>query len=559
MVRRVLNIVYREVRGLHQAAYVLGLFAFGSQLLALVRDRMLAHQFGAGYELDLYYAAFRIPDLLYVLFASTLSVYVLIPFVARARESSGGDAAARAVLAQVFTVFLAIYSILALLVALFAPQIVSAFFPAYADDPQMLLLLRIMLLQPFFLGVSSLFGVVTQLGHRFVLFAVSPLIYNLGIILGIAVLYPMFGLPGLAYGVVIGAVGHMLIQWPFVRKSSLSFTFLKRASADQMFDILKVSVPRAITLSIQQVVLLVFVSVASVMAVGSVSVYQFAYNLQSVPLAIIGVSYSVAAFPVLAELFAKKKYEQFSVYIISALRHIIFWSLPVIALVIVLRAQLVRVVLGSGAFDWSDTRLTAAVLALFSFSLLAQAINLVAVRSFYAGGNTKVPFYAALLGGFTSVLSALVLVHIFNTSTTFSSYVTAFMRVADVPGSEVLMLSLGYSLGVLLQTVVLLFFLYRTLKVPLMWMGQHVLRGLTAAIVAGASAYTTLNFLVAGINMSTFVGVLIQGGIAGTVGVVGAGITYALLQSPELKEVGHAFQKRLFKSNTIISPQEEVL
>ena len=82
MVKKMFQIVYKEVRGLHQAAYVLGVFAFGSQLLALVRDRLLAHQFGAGYELDLYYAAFRIPDLLYVLFASTLSVYVLIPFVA---------------------------------------------------------------------------------------------------------------------------------------------------------------------------------------------------------------------------------------------------------------------------------------------------------------------------------------------------------------------------------------------------------------------------------------------------------------------------------------------
>ena len=127
MVRHVLNIVYKEVRGLHQAAYVLGLFAFGSQLLALVRDRLLAHQFGAGYELDLYYAAFRIPDLMYVLFASTLSVYVLIPFVARARESKRGNKEASDILSQVFSLFLIFYSVLALCIWFFAPYISATF------------------------------------------------------------------------------------------------------------------------------------------------------------------------------------------------------------------------------------------------------------------------------------------------------------------------------------------------------------------------------------------------------------------------------------------------
>src|SRR5690606_5895333 len=110
MVRRMLNIMYREIRGLHQAAYVLGLFAFGSQLLALVRDRLLTHQFGAGAELDIYYAAFRIPDLLFVLFASSLSVYVLIPFVARA-DKKGGDEAAGKLLSEIFSFFLLAYVI----------------------------------------------------------------------------------------------------------------------------------------------------------------------------------------------------------------------------------------------------------------------------------------------------------------------------------------------------------------------------------------------------------------------------------------------------------------
>jgi putative peptidoglycan lipid II flippase len=205
MVRRVFQVVYKEVRGLHQAAYVLALFTFGSQILALIRDRLLAHQFGAGSELDLYYAAFRIPDLLYVLFASTLSVYVLIPFVAGRIESIGSGNGKR-LLSQIFTLFVLVYIVLALCIGLFAPLFVPFIFPGFAEhQDELVLLVRILLLQPFLLGLSSLFGVITQLGHRFILYALSPILYNAGIIFGLLFLYPMFGLEGLVMGVIFGA------------------------------------------------------------------------------------------------------------------------------------------------------------------------------------------------------------------------------------------------------------------------------------------------------------------------------------------------------------------
>jgi putative peptidoglycan lipid II flippase len=163
MVRKVFQLVYKEVRGLHQAAYVLGLFTFGSQILALVRDRMLAHEFGAGMELDLYYAAFRIPDLMYVLFASTLSVYVLIPFVA-SRIKGTDSSEAQHMLSQIFSVFLISYTILAAVMWLFAPMVLPLMFPGMVENMDSLVsVMRILLLQPLLLGASSLFGVVTPL------------------------------------------------------------------------------------------------------------------------------------------------------------------------------------------------------------------------------------------------------------------------------------------------------------------------------------------------------------------------------------------------------------
>lgn len=557
MVRRVLNIMYREIRGLHQAAYVLACFTFGSQLLALVRDRMLAHEFGAGTTLDIYYAAFRIPDLLFVLFASTLSVYVLIPFVARSLH--GEDAAAgRDLLAQIFSVFLIGYSIIALIMIMAAPWIVPKLFPGIANDDSLVLLVRILLIQPFFLGISSLFGVVTQLGHRFVLYAVSPLIYNIGIIFGIVALYPIFGIAGLGHGVIIGAAGHMLVQLPFVRSSAMKFYFTLTLSRKALTEVLMVSVPRALTLSLNQFVLLVMASFASVMAVGSVAVFQFAYNLHSVPLAVIGASYSVAAFPVLSELFAGKKFDEFRTHLLTALRHIIFWSVPVIALVVVLRAQIVRVVLGSGAFDWEDTRLTAAVLAILMLALVAHGINLLLVRVFYAAGYTRIPFYIALFGAVLAVTATVVLDAIYLANPLIAAALADTMRLREVAGTEVLVLGIAYMFSIVVQSLLLLWFVRRTFAMRFRPLARPFLNAVVAALAGGLSAYIALNFLVEGINPNTFVGIFLQGFFAGSIGLMGTILAYAGLQADELREIHVAFRRRLFKTD-VVAPQQDIL
>ena len=213
-----------------------------------------------------------------------------------------------------------------------------------------------------------------------------------------------------------------------------------------MREVCFVSVPRALTLSLNQIVLLVMVGMASTMAVGSVSVFQFAFNLQSVPLAVIGMSYSVAAFPTLSTLLAKNKQIEFNHQLLTALRHIIFWSVPIAALIIVLRAQIVRVLLGSGAFDWGDTRLTAAALALFVISLIAQSVLLLLIRAFYAGGKTFTPLWVATLSSVASVLLALFFHATYSTNTAFQHTVAGWFRLEGVAGTEVLMLTLALPL-----------------------------------------------------------------------------------------------------------------
>lgn len=558
MVTRVLNLFYREIKGLHQAAYILALFALASQMLAIVRDRLLASQFGAGSELDVYYAAFRIPDLLFVLFASVLSVYVLLPFVTQAKTESATEA--KAVLSQMFTLFLVGYVAVSGVVFMIAPYITKYLFPGFSEAAQAdaVVLLQILLLQPLLLGISSLLSVVTQMGHRFVIYALSPVLYNIGIIIGAVFFYPLFGISGLAYGVVLGALMHCLVQLPLVYSSDLRFGITTKISKKTIAAIARVAIPRAITLSLSQIMLLILVMMATTMTAGSVAVLQFAYNLQSVPLAIIGMSYSVAAFPTLASLLANKQAAEFNEYVLTALRHVIFWSTPVVVLVIVLRAQLVRVLLGSGSFDWADTRLTAAALAIFVVSLLAQSILLLIVRAFYAGGFTRLPLLVTFAGTLFSASFAYGLYLWFQSSTTAQVFFTTLFRLENVTGSEVLMLPLGYTLGVIIEVILMLIFAGRTFAMELRSLTKPFIVAVVASITGGLFAYATLLFIVEGVNQNTFVGILIQGMVAGVFGLAGVIIAYRLLGSPEMHEIYLAFKGR-FRKREIIPPQPDLL
>ncbi|MCA9357609.1 oligosaccharide flippase family protein, partial [Candidatus Kaiserbacteria bacterium] len=537
-------------------AYILALFAIGSQILAVVRDRLLAHTFGAGTDLDLYYAAFRIPDLLFVLFASVLSIYVLLPFVNCYTENEG-SAAGRRVLSQVYTLFLIVYVVVAGGLALAAPWYVPHVFPGFNEQSgELVTLLRILLLQPFLLGISSLCGVVTQINHRFILYALSPLLYNLGIILGISALYPLYGLVGLGVGVVIGAIGHLIIQVPFVANTKYAFSLVRSIEWPVIRSILAVSIPRALTLSVNQLVLLVLISLASVMTVGSVSVFQFAFNLQSVPLAIIGMSYSVAAFPTLSNLYSKKDHQGFNRQLLTALRHIIFWSIPIIGLVIVLRAQIVRVLLGSGQFDWGDTRLTAAMLAIFVVSLVAQAILLLLVRAFYAGGRTALPLFVVLFSGSVSVALGFIFRNLYAEHTVWQEYLNALFRLQDVPGAEVFVLALAFVLGQFIQLIILMVISVWSFGISYRSLVPLVLQAGVASCAGAISSYITLAFVVDGVNQNTFIGISLQGLTAGLVGLWAIILTYLVTKSPEIHEIHRSFKAKIFKTD-IIAPQDE--
>jgi putative peptidoglycan lipid II flippase len=541
MVRSFLAVFGREIRGMHEAAYLLALFALGSQLLALVRDRLLAAHFGASHTLDLYYAAFRVPDFLFATVASLLSLYALLPVLTRLELRDRG--LVTSFLEQCLVVFFAGMGLLSLAVFILAPYIIPLVIPGL-HDPQLVLLTRILLLQPIFLGASNVVAALTQLRQRFFLYSISPLLYNFGIIFGIVALYPRFGVAGLGFGVVLGAVLHLCIQLPFFGKERSTRRLPLGEFFGELVSVLKLSVPRTFALATTQISLLLLVALASYFAAGSISVFMFAYNLQAVPLTIIGVSYSVAAFPTLARLHAQGSHGEFARYIETALRHIFFWTIPATVFVIVLRAQLVRVILGAGAFDWSATRLTAAALALFILSLAAQSITLLIARAYYAAGNTKKPLYFGLVDIVVSVSAALFFAYLFHANHFARAFIETLLRVGDVPGTVVLMLALGYCCGSIAEFGVGLAYFLRDFHIPRMRTFGLLFQSFSASVIGGAASYMVLVYTGLAGTINTTWALVLQGAAAGLLGLgVTAGIL-KLLKNAELEEAIAAFRRR---------------
>jgi len=553
MVRRILNLLQKEVRGLHEAAYLLAVFAVFSQVLALVRDRLLTNSFGAGEVLDVYYAAFRIPDFIFVTIASMVSLSVLIPFLVEKTNESKEKG--QGFIGGIFTFFALSMMFIGGLAYVFAPALLLKLFPGFANESynELVSITRILLLQPIFLGASSLFASVVHVYKKFILYAVSPLLYNLGIIIGIVFFYDIFGITGLAYGVVLGAILHLSIQIPFIVSEGYLPKLGLKSHFKEVRQILLLSLPRTLALSSNQIALFVLVGLASVMGIGSISVFNLAFNLQSVPLAIIGASYSVAAFPTLARLFNDGNRDKYFEQMTVAMRHIIFWSFPAISLFVVLRAQIVRVILGSGEFTWADTRLTAAALALFAFSLVAQSLVLLFVRGYYAAGKTVKPVIINVFSASLIIVFAFLFKYWFEIYPTWQYFVESLLRVEDIEGTIVLTLPLAYSIALLINAIMFWISFQKDFKRFSSTLARTFFQSLASAVVIGFVAHRMLEFLDGIFDTQTLFGIFGQGAIAGIIGILAGIFTLKLLHSKELSEAWKSLHSKFWKTTVISS------
>lgn len=569
MVKKLFQLFHREFSGLHQAAFLLAGAGLLADILALFRDRLLASTFGAGRALDIYFVSFRVPDFLYTATLLIAANTALIPIFLK--KFSEDQKKAQYFMGGIFVIFFLITVFLVLISFWLMPFLIAVVAPGLegADKVQAVLLSRILLLSPVLLGLSNLVSSVIQSFRRFFIYALSPIFYNFGIIAGILFFYPFLGLAGLAWGVALGALLHFLVQIPSLIRLGFRINFRLVDLTNDFWQVIRLSFPRTLGLSLNQLTLVVITAIASTLAAGSIAVFNFASNLQSVPLSLIGISYSVAAFPTLARFFVKNNKREFFLSFLTAFRHIIFWSVPATFLFIVLRAQIVRVILGAGFFGWTDTRLTAAALLLLSLSIISQGLIMLLVRAFYAADRTIFPVTANFISSALIIGLSFFLVWFLKTSKIFSEFFVVFLRTEGLEGVSMLALPLAFSLGSLVNVFLLGAGFYKIFGHSIFaefpdWgsMKKRLYKSFLeigfAGLVLGMISYFSLRLLDNIFNLGTFIGVFSQGFLAGFLGLLAGALTLWVFDNEEFLIVAGTFHQKFWKASVISQEPEKL-
>ncbi len=478
-------------------AVIVATFSVVSRILGLVRDRMLAANFGAADVTDAYYAAFRVPDFVFQTLVLGALSSALVPAFIKLRSRSEDDGWRLA--SGVLTVLAVAMGCLATLGIIFAPQLVAAVAPGFTGEQLQLTvgMTRVIMLGVVLHAGSNVASGVLQGMRRFVAFSASPVLYNLGLIVGIVALVPALGPIGLAWGVVLGALGHLsLTVTAAVRAGWRPRWYWAWRDAD-VREVWKLMLPRTFGLAANQMSLVVTTAVASSLAAGSLTQLTWADNLQNVPTNVFGLPLAVATFPVLAQASAANADGDFASILRQNLRRILFLVVPVAAMLVTLRAHVVRLVLGSGSFDWSDTYYTAQLMGILTVALVGNsAIGLLA-RAFYAKHDTKTPVAWAVAGVAVTVVGSLAL----------------------APTLGVEGIAIATAAGVALQAVGLALALQRRLP----YFDRSLVRSTLAivfnAVAAALAARLVLELGQPLLALRTAWGVLGQGAAAGAVGL----------------------------------------
>ena len=504
-------------------AMIIALFSILSRLLGLLRDRLLSSTFGAGEVLDAYYAAFRLPDLIFnTLILGALSsafIPIFLKYWNKNKEEAWN------ITNSVFNILFLIVLVLGLVAFALAPSIIKYLVPGFDLETQSLTisLTRIMLIGILFFTCSNIASSVLNSFRRFLAYSLAPLMYNLGIIFGIVFLVPKtsLGLNGLAWGVVLGAAGHFLIQVPALLKVGYRWKPVIK-SHPAIKRIITLMLPRSFGLAVGQLNFVVTTLVASTVTVGAVAIYSLAFNLFNVPVGIFGISLAISIFPALSKSFAIGDKKTFISQMSKTICRILYLIIPITAIYLALRTQIVRLILGSGVFSWRDTVLTASALGFFSISLLSQSLIPIFSKAFYATHDTLTPVKIAIVSFIVNIIGCFVL----------------------GPSMGVGGLALAFSLASFINLILLYYFFHKKiLPLPNKKLWWSFLRAMGLSLIMLIVVQLSKSLVGSLVNMQTFIGVSTQTSVAATTGFLFYFIVSLLLHFPEV-EIITQFLKR---------------
>lgn len=502
----------RQFQGVASAAFLIGGFSVLAKLLGLYRNRIFTGQFGAGSTLDVYYAGFLIPDFIYNLFVLGLLSVVFIPVFSEYFHKDEKEAWRLANISLNFiAIFIAVFAVLAyFLMPYILPLVVHGFSEEMKSEA--VSVSRLMLLSPIFLSLSAVLGSIVQNFRKYIFYSLSPIFYNVGIILGALLFGESLGARGIAIGVIVGAIFYFLIQVAGAISSGFKYSPILDFGHLGFWKMGKLSVARFFTLASWQINFIVLTGIASSLTVGSIAVLNLANDLQFIPIGIIALSYSVVIFPKLSEAVAKNDQESFSAGLFAGLRQVLFLVLPVSIIFIFTSFEIVVALYGVDASGLVSSKLVAGTLVFFSISIFAQSLSYILTRAFYAMQNTAAHLVASVASVATTIALSFVFVDLFDAGGKFFHVVTGVLNLEGDLSQKAAILSLpiAFSCGSLLNFGLLFIMLKKSAPyIDFSRIQNEVIKIIIASVAMATAIYSALqlDFLKDGIYFSSLTGV----------------------------------------------------
>ena len=531
-----MNNLFKKILN-HRSETILGAglitagFAFLSSILGIVRNALLASHFGASYSLDIYYATFRLPDLIYNIFiVGTISaafIPILNDYLTEDKEKAFEFSSLIIALVSFFLI------IFGLGVIIFAYPLLKKILVGFSEEnlKTTVFLTRLMMIQPLFLGISAVFSSILKSFKLFLISALTPVVYNAGIIFGILFLSPKFGLKGLIFGVILGAFLHLFIQIPSLLH--LGYRFQKFKISVFIFSLKKLFLimsSRATSIILSQIFLVGVTAIATLLKEGTITIFNFVDNI--LPYTIFALPLADAAFPYLSRFESEKKQDDFVFNYLKTLLLILLFIIPLAFFIIVFKEPIVRLLLGYGKFNWQATVNTMRVLEIMALAMIFQSINYYLLKVFFAKKDAKRPFFASLF----SYLLGLAICF----------YLGLNFKIQG--------LALGILLTYALYSFVLFFLLRVHLNISLKTKKDFIkslFKIIIVSLLSSLIGYLSLNSLKQIYSFSKVKNLVFVSGVSLVLTLFVFFILSRLLEIEEIKEVLGYFQKRFIKTKDV--------
>lgn len=519
MFKRLINngrsLFVKENSSILSAATVIMGASLASAILGLIRTRLLITYFyNDTAVLDVFWAAFRLPDMVFqIIIVGALSSAFIPVFSKYLGNKSESSRLASSMINAVMLVMIGLTILLLIYARPLSGVIAGGFESAQLD--LMANLTRIMASAQLFFGFSSFLTGIIQSNQRFLIPALSPILYNLGIIIGIIVLGPSIGIYGPAVGVVLGAVLHLLAQLPLAHQLGFRYTPTISPKSPAVYEMMRLMGPRVLTLSLTQIEATIIVTFSSWLSTGTVTLMAIAQQLSAMPVRLIGVPIGQASLPFFAKNASTRERGELSTMVNHTILEMLYLALPLSAIVLVLRIPLVRLAYGADSFPWAETVLTGKLVAILALSIAARSLTHVLVRVFYALHNTTVPLVANLLST------------IINVSVSYY-----FLFVAQ---SGILGMAFAITVASILETIVLTAILYGYAKFSLRDLLIPLSKILLSTVITGFALWVPLRVLDRMVFDTTRTLPLIM--LTLSVGLIGIGVYLTLSYIFKIREL----------------------